>query len=100
MRKHGNFYENDADHHLYEIHDVERNDVYKYGICGDPLNPDGTSPRANAQLRDYNRAFGWIRFLAKILLTGIPGRREAKRIENEFIAAYEEKHGIPPPGNR
>lgn len=39
MKKHGNSNENEAEHHLYEIHDVERDDVYKYGICGDPLNP-------------------------------------------------------------
>jgi len=62
MKKHGNSNENEAEHHLYEIHDVERDDVYKYGICGDPLNPDRTSPRANRQIHDYNRAFGWIRF--------------------------------------
>lgn len=99
MKKHGNSNDNDAEHHLYEIHDVERNDVYKYGICGDPLNPDGTSPRANRQLRDFNRAFGWVRFLARILLTGIPGRREAKRIEDEYIEAYRQQHGHKPPGN-
>ena len=99
MKKHGNSNQNESDHHLYEIYDVERRDVYKYGICGDPLLPDGSSPRANRQLRDYNRAFGWIRFLAKILLTGIRGRREAKRLEDEYIEAYRAKHGVKPPGN-
>ena len=44
MKPHANSHENDAEHHLYEIFDVERNAVYKYGICGKPLLPDGTSP--------------------------------------------------------
>lgn len=38
MKKHGNSNLNDAEHHLYEIVDREYDDVYKYGICGDPLN--------------------------------------------------------------
>ena len=30
--KHGNSYENDAPHHLYEIQDKEEDDIFKYGI--------------------------------------------------------------------
>ena len=67
--------------------------------AGLALPPDGTSRRANRQLRDYNRAFGWIRFLARILLTGIPGRREATQVEDNYIDAYRQKHGQKPPGN-
>ncbi|MEK7256209.1 MAG: hypothetical protein AAB316_15765, partial [Bacteroidota bacterium] len=59
MKKHGNLNENDAEHHLYEIFDLELDDTYKFGICGDPLNQDGTSPRANLQVKEFNRAFGW-----------------------------------------
>lgn len=68
MKRHGNFNDNDAEHHLYEIYDQERDDIYKYGICGDPLNKDGSSPRANTQVKEFNRAFGWLRFLARVLL--------------------------------
>jgi hypothetical protein len=32
-------------------------------------------------------------------LTGISGKAEAKRIEQEFIDAYEAMHGQVPPGN-
>ena len=99
MKQHGNSNQNDADHHLYEIYDEERKDNYKYGICGDPLYPDGSSPRANRQVNFLNGAVGWVRFLVNILLIGIPGRIEAKRIENEHIAAYREKNGSKPRGN-
>ncbi|MCF8247228.1 MAG: hypothetical protein K9J37_14735 [Saprospiraceae bacterium] len=100
MKKHGNSNENNADHHLYEIFDLERSNTYKYGICGDPLNKDGSSPRGKTQAKEFNRAFGWLRFLVRILLTGIPGRREAKRIETEYMEAYREKWGEYPPGNQ
>lgn len=99
MKRHGNSKSNDADHHLYEIYDKGRKDVYKYGICGDPLNPDESSPRANRQIREFNRAVGWLRFLAKVLITGIAGRIKARQIEDDYIAAYREKHGFNPPGN-
>ncbi|MBK8567027.1 MAG: hypothetical protein IPN76_27780 [Saprospiraceae bacterium] len=56
MGKHGNCNENEADHHFYEIRDRRANDVYKYGICGRPLNMDGSSPRANEQVSVLNRA--------------------------------------------
>lgn len=98
-KQHGNANANEADHHLYEIYDQGRDDIYKYGICGDPLNPDGSSPRANIQVRDHNQAFGWKRFIAKILEICIPGRLEARRIEDEYIEAYRQKHGHRPAGN-
>lgn len=55
MKPHANSHENDAEHHLYEIFDVERDNIFKYGICGKPLNADGLSPRANEQIMLYNR---------------------------------------------
>lgn len=99
MAKHGNSPENDALHHLYEIHDRAAGDVYKYGICGKPLNKDGTSPRANAQVNYLNRAVRWACFFAKILLTGIPGRAKAEQLEDEYIDKYEAENGRRPSGN-
>jgi hypothetical protein len=96
---HANSHENNAPHHLYEVFDVERDAVYKYGICGKPLGTDGSSVRANEQVRLFNRVVGMFRFFATILLTGIPGRKRAEEIENEYIDAYERKHGHKPPGN-
>lgn len=100
MKKpHANSHENDADHHLYEIFDVERDNVFKYGICGKPLNDDGSSPRANEQVALFNWVVGMVRFFATILLTGIKGRKQAEEIEDDYVRAYKEKYGENPPGN-
>ncbi len=99
MKPHANSHENDAQHHLYEIFDVERDMVFKYGICGKPLNSDGTSPRANEQIMLFNRVVGLARFFATVLLTGIPGRKSAQEMENEYIAAFYKKYKRNPPGN-
>jgi hypothetical protein len=72
------------DYHLYEIVNSEVNDTFKYGISGKPLNLDGTSPRANEQLKQMNLASGYLKFFANILLFGISGRREAKRLEKKY----------------
>lgn len=75
-------------------------DTFKYGISGKPLNKDGSSPRANEQVGYLNRAMRWACFFAKVLVTGIPGRKKAEDIENEFIKKYEETHGRKPAGNQ
>jgi len=87
MKPHANSHENDALHHLYEIYDVERNSIFKYGISGKPLNPDGSSPRANDQIALFNRVAGMVRFFAKVLLTDIPGRKRAEEIERLWIGS-------------
>lgn len=99
MKRHGNSNENDAAHHLYEIRDQEENETYKYGICGDTLNEDGSSPRANRQVREYNRAVRWARFYSQVLKTEIPGRIEARKIETRFIDEFEAISGRKPAGN-
>ena len=99
MKKHANRNDNDNEHHLYEIYDHELSTTYKYGICGNPLNVDGSSPRANIQVKEANRLVRWSRFFARILLIGIHGRVEAKRMEDEYIEAYRVKHGSKPAGN-
>jgi hypothetical protein len=58
---HGNSKENQREHHLYGIKDRERRGIYKYGICGRPLNEDGSSPRAEEQVRLFNKVVGWAR---------------------------------------
>ncbi|MFN0036753.1 MAG: hypothetical protein ACKVUS_16935 [Saprospiraceae bacterium] len=99
MKKHGNSNENDADHHLYEIRDREYGDVYKYGICGDPLRKDGSSLRAKRQVKELNRAVRWLRYFANILIIGIPGRIAAKQVEDDYVGRYKKEHGAVPPGN-
>jgi hypothetical protein len=99
MKPHANSHENDALHHLYELYDVERDTVYKFGISGQSLNPDGSSPRANEQVSLFNRVVGMIRFFARIIQTNIPGRKRAEEIEQQYIDAYRKKYGQNPPGN-
>ena len=99
MEIHANSHDNDAPHHLYAIFDVERNTVFKYGISGKPLLSDGSSPRADEQVQLYNRVVGMKRFFATIILADIQGRKEAERIENDYITAYRNTHGTNPIGN-
>ena len=99
MKPHGNSHQNFSEHHLYEIQDTQTNDVHKYGICGDPLLSDGSSPRANKQLKMFNLIAGNKRFFAVILITNIAGRKRAEQIEQEYISAYLSKNGCNPPGN-
>jgi URI fold toxin 2 len=99
MKPHANSHQNQEEHHLYEIFDTVADDVYKYGISCEPLNPDGSSPRANRQVREFNRLVGFLRFLARVLLTGIGGRKAAEKKEDSAIEAYERKHGRRHRGN-
>lgn len=96
---HGNDRKNMDDHHLYGIHDREREGIYKYGISGRALNSDGSSPRANEQVNLFNRVVGWARFFAIIILSGIKGREEAENQEQKYIGTFLEDHGEKPPGN-
>lgn len=99
-KPHGNSKKNQRPHHLYEIIDSKDDDVFKYGISGDPLNADGSSPRANEQVSLFNTVVNWARFFARILLTGISGNKKARKIEDEHIETYRSKHGKLPRGNR
>jgi hypothetical protein len=98
-KRHGNNLDNDNTHHLYEIRDLQEQDVYKYGISDDPIDEDGLSSRLRDQLQMMNRIVGFLRFIGRILLTSIPGRRKARAIEDEHIQAYREQHGSNPRGN-
>ncbi|MCB1158769.1 MAG: hypothetical protein KDK45_14810, partial [Leptospiraceae bacterium] len=73
---HGNSHDSEEEHHLYQIIDNEKKDIYKYGICGKPLKADGSSTRANHQVDLLNRAVGWCRYIAEVILTKIKGRLE------------------------
>jgi hypothetical protein len=80
---HGNDKRNQDDHHLYQIYDKDRKGVFKYGISGQPLNEDGSSPRANEQVSLFNKVVGWARFFASILIIGIKGRAKAQELEDQ-----------------
>ena len=99
MAHHGNSRKNKKDHHLYAIHDEEEDDVFKYGISDKPIDEDGYSRRMREQVNYLNRAVGWLRYFAKILIRGIKGKAKAIEIEEEHIDIYRKKHGRPPRGN-
>lgn len=88
---HRNSHQNKEPHHLYEIFDKEKEEVFKYGISSDPIDGDGLSRRMRRQLRILNLAAGWIRYFSRILLKGIAGRPRAEEIEDEYIDAFEKE---------
>lgn len=99
MSEHGNSHQNQNPYHLYGIFERETTDVLKYGITDDPIEEDGLPRRARTQLRWANLAAGFIKFFVRILLSNIPGRKEAERIEREFIEEHKQQNGHRPPGN-
>jgi hypothetical protein len=99
MRFHGNSKKNTRLHHLYVIDDAEENDIFKYGISDKPIDADNYSSRMREQVDYLNRAVGWFRFSAEILIRDIDGRAKALDIENTYINAYKKKYGRNPRGN-
>jgi hypothetical protein len=73
--------------------------VFKYGISHDPIDENGQSNRLKKQVTFLNLGVKWLRFFAQVLLFDIPGKKEAKRIEEEAIQNYKKQHGQKPRGN-
>lgn len=68
MRKiHGNSHKNEELHHLYALDDIEKDDVFKYGISDDPIEKDGVSKRMRTQLDLFNIIAGSLRFVGRII---------------------------------
>ncbi|MDX2250340.1 MAG: hypothetical protein SF052_26390 [Bacteroidia bacterium] len=99
MGFHGNSRKNTKDHHLYVIYDKEDNSVFKYGISDKAIGEDGYSKRMREQTDYLNRAVGWFRYFADILISEIKGNVKARQLEDEYIDKYREKYGQNPRGN-
>jgi hypothetical protein len=97
---HRNSHENKEAHHLYEFFDQQENEVFKYGISSDPIEADGLSRRIHRQLSIFNLAAGWLRYIARILVSNISGRKAAEELEDKFMQEFEDKHGRLPRGNQ
>lgn len=98
---HGNARVNPNPHHLYLIFKLAGREAFKYGISDDPIDPDdGLSARVRDQVEEWNLAAEYNKFGAEILLSDIPGREAALRIERQHIDAYFEEHGRNPFGNK
>lgn len=97
---HGNNKNNDADHHLYQIWDTEKEEVFKFGISADEISEeDDLSGRIRNQLSLFNRIVGYLRFIGKVLLRGIKGRETALEKEDQHISEFEAEKGYRPRGN-
>lgn len=90
---------NEELHHLYEIIDRVDDDVFKYGISCKPIDKNNQSDRMREQVNFLNRIDKWQRYYARILIFNIGGKLEARRIERQYIRAYEAIHGEKPRGN-
>ncbi len=99
MGFHGNSKKNEKEHHLYAIHDKEENDIFKYGISDKAIGEDGYSRRMREQVDYLNRAVGWFRYFAEILIRGIAGKSKAREVEDDYIDTYYKKYGRNPRGN-
>ena len=73
---HGNSKASTKEQHLYMIHDADGN-IKKIGISGQKLNKNGTSPRANSQLKDGDTA--------TVLESEMPGRANALQKEGQVV---------------
>ena len=56
---------------------METGDVVKTGISGQPLNKNGTSPRANSQVNKWNKEVGYDKYEAYLVKRKLPNRQEA-----------------------
>jgi len=101
---HGNSKKSKKEQHLYVILNKELpegDNVVKYGISGQKLNKDDSSPRANAQIKVLNLLSNIVKYFAKILKKGIKGRKKALKIEQDHVDKYAEKHdGNLPTGSK
>ena len=79
---HGNSAASQKLQHGYEISKTADNDVVKAGISGQPLNQNGTSPRANRQVNQWNKQEGAGTYEAKVVTTQ-PNRQAALQWEKQ-----------------
>ena len=87
---HGNSLDSTNPNHVYVIVDNDGNMV-KVGVSGQPLNQNGTSPRANPQMNDFNNNHGMDTH-AVIVETDL-SRREALALEQKITDKHAARNG-------
>ena len=97
---HDNSKDSKKKQHLYAIIEIFRNLAYKFGISGEKLNKDGSSPRANSQVNKLNKRTGKETFKAEILETDIEDRNEALQKEKDVTEKFQDEHGDEMPGGQ
>jgi len=97
---HGNSLNNTKPHHVYEIIDNVTGRRVKTGVSGQPLNQDGSSPRANRQVNALNKKYSAPkRFSATVIAKELPNRRAALATEQHEVNTHTNEVGKAPPGN-
>jgi RHS repeat-associated protein len=81
---HGNSKSSKKRQHGYEIYNIKTGDVVKVGISGRRLNKNGTSPRANQQVRKWNKGRKVPLYGARIVIKNIPNRKLALNWERNW----------------
>ena len=98
---HGNSKQSTKPQHGYKIVETKTGKVQKVGISGQKLNVDGSSPRANRQVRLWNRLEGAGTYHAEVVIVNIPGRECALNWEKSYAIQMRElnepmnKHKFP-----
>jgi len=90
---HGNSKKSEKEHHIYKIVETEYEQTIKFGISGEELSKNGTSPRANKQVNKMNRFFGKIKYIAVIIKTKIQGRAKALEAEKQLVKQFKTENG-------
>ena len=105
-RMHGNSISgNNKPHHVYEIHDSANPGLpNKSGVSGEPLNKNGTSPRAAKQVNKLNRANPVPagqppRFSQKVVAQDLPNRTTALSFEQYLVNVQKNTSGAAGAGN-
>ncbi|MEL7162745.1 MAG: hypothetical protein AAFN92_18445 [Bacteroidota bacterium] len=96
---HGNDLNDPSDQHLYVIYDREERRIHKFGISNKKVGADGHCRRMRNQVNAGNRWSKIGRYVARILVKLIKGRRRARALEDDCIIKYRDKYGAYPRGN-
>lgn len=78
---HGNSATSTKPQHGYVVFETQSGDVVKTGISGEPLNRNGTSPRANAQINVLKKVEGAGKYSASVVTTNLADRAAALQWE-------------------
>lgn len=92
---HGNSNASTKPNHVYVIVDTRTGKMLKPGISGQPLNKNGTSPRANTQLAELNKPTPG-RYKA-VIVEKNKSRVQAKATERKITDKYGARNRGKPP---
>src|SRR6185312_12119855 len=88
---HGNSKNSTNEQHGYEIKNKKTGETTEYGISGQKLKKDGTSPRVDQKLNTkYEKKSD---YEGKVIKTGMKDRKEGLNWEKGKVEEYKENNG-------